>query len=47
MYYYVNGDLKANVTLSGTPIAFANDITIGGRGASYTANVGEVAPSAI
>jgi len=47
IYYYVNGDLKANTTLTGTPIAFANDITIGGRGASYTANVGEVAPSTI
>lgn len=47
MYYYVNGDLKANTTLTGTPITFANDITIGGRGASYTANVGEVAPSEI
>jgi hypothetical protein len=47
MYYYVNGDLKANTTLVGTPIAFANDVTIGGRGASYTANVGEVAPSTI
>ncbi len=47
MYYYVNGDLRGNATLAGTPIAFANDITIGGRGASYTANVGEVAPSTI
>lgn len=45
--YYVNGDLKSNVVLTGTPIASVNDITIGGRGASYTANVGESAPSSI
>lgn len=47
MYYYVNGDLKANTTLSGVPISFVNDITIGGRGASYTAGVGESAPATI
>lgn len=45
VYYYVNGDLKANAVLTGTPVAFANDITIGGRGASYLANSGEVAPT--
>ena len=48
MYYYVNGVLKANTTLVGTPISWANtNITIGGRGASYTAGTGEVAPSTI
>lgn len=47
IYYYVNGDLKANVVLTGTPIAFTGDITIGGRGASYVENTGESAPSII
>jgi hypothetical protein len=47
LYYYVNGDLKSNTTIVGSQIAFASDITIGGRGASFTANVGEVAPSTI
>jgi hypothetical protein len=47
LYYYVNGDLKSNTVLTGIPIAFVSDITIGGRGASFTANVGEVAPSTI
>jgi len=45
--YYVNGDLKSNIVLSGIPISFVDDITIGGRGSSYTANVGESAPSVI
>lgn len=47
IYYYINGDLKGNVVLTGTPIAFTGDITIGGRGASYVANTGESAPSTI
>jgi hypothetical protein len=45
--YYVNGALRSNVALTGTSISFANDIAIGGRGASYTANTGESAPSVI
>ena len=47
LYYYVNGDLKSNTTIVGTPVAFTSDITIGGRGASYIANTGESAPSSI
>lgn len=47
VYYYINGDLKSNVVLTGTPISFTGDITIGGRGASYVANTGESAPSTI
>lgn len=36
--YYINGELKNTVTTSGTLIPFTNkDITIGGRGASFTA----------
>lgn len=46
LYYYVNGVLRANTTLTGTPISWANtSITFGGRGASYTSGTGEVAPS--
>ncbi len=45
--YFVNGDLKDTETIEGTPISWAsNDITIGGRGASFTAGA-EVAPSSI
>ena len=47
MSYYVNGDLKSNIALTGTQIALTGDIAIGGRGASYTSNVGESAPSVI
>jgi len=47
MSYYVNGALKSNVVLTGTPISFTGDITIGGRGASYIANTGESAPVTI
>jgi hypothetical protein len=44
--YYVNGSLAGTTTLAGTPISWASkDITIGGRGASYTSGTGEVAPS--
>lgn len=36
--YFINGELKNTVTTTGTLIAFSNkDITIGGRGASFTA----------
>lgn len=35
--YYINGDLKNTVTIPGDLIPFSNkDITIGGRGASFT-----------
>lgn len=44
--YFVDGDLKDTETIEGTPIAWVNDITIGGRGAGYSAGA-EVAPSAI
>jgi hypothetical protein len=47
MFYYVNGNLKANIVLTGTPIAFTGDITIGGRGSSYTENTGELQPATI
>jgi hypothetical protein len=47
LYYYINGDLKDSQTLAGTPIALGSgNITIGGRGASYSAGA-EVAPSTI
>lgn len=46
--YYVNGLLKSNTTITGTPISWANtSITIGGRGSSYVAGTGEVAPVSI
>lgn len=36
--YFINGDLKNTITTTGTLIPFSNkDITIGGRGASFTA----------
>jgi hypothetical protein len=36
--YFINGDLKNTVTTTGTLVPFSNkDITIGGRGASFTA----------
>jgi len=45
--YYINGDLKNTVTTSGSLVSFANkDITIGGRGASFTAGA-EAAPVTI
>lgn len=47
LYYYVNGVLQANTTLTGTPISWAGtNITMGGRGSSYTSGTGEVAPLA-
>lgn len=43
--YYVNGDLKNTVTTSGSLLAFTDkDVTIGGRGSSFNAGTGEVAP---
>jgi hypothetical protein len=45
--YYINGISVASNTLNGTPVAWSNsDITIGGRGASFTSGA-EVAPSEI
>jgi hypothetical protein len=42
--YFLNGSLVNTVTLSGTPVSYANkDLTIGGRGASFTN--AEIAPS--
>lgn len=48
LYYYVNGDLKDSQQLSGVPIALGSsgNITIGGRGSSYTAGA-EVAPAVV
>jgi hypothetical protein len=43
--YYVNGDLVDTETDVGTQASWVNDITIGGRGASFSS--GEVAPSTI
>lgn len=46
--YYVNGELKSNATITGTPVSWANtNITIGGRGSSYTSGTGEVQPAVI
>jgi hypothetical protein len=45
--YYVNGVLRDTEVVEGTPIAWTNrNITIGGRGASFTDGVGESAPAA-
>ena len=45
IHYYVNGDLVDVETGVGTQANWVNDITIGGRGASFSSS--EVAPSAI
>jgi len=46
IYYYVNGSLHASVSAgSGTPVFGTTDITIGGRGASFTSGVGVVRPT--
>lgn len=44
--YYVNGALQASGTASNIQ-SWTSDLTIGGRGASFTDGVGEVAPSTI
>jgi hypothetical protein len=44
--YYVNGVLAGNVDGVGAQASWVNDITIGGRGASFSAGA-EVAPSTI
>lgn len=43
--YYVNGVQKGNTTIVGNVITQTSDITIGGRGASFTSGTGAVAPS--
>ena len=42
--YYVNGDLKDTDTANSI-VSWSSDLTIGGRGASFTDGTGEVAPS--
>ena len=40
--YFINGDLKNTITTAGTLLPFTGkDITIGGRGASFSAEAGE------
>jgi hypothetical protein len=39
--YYLNGVLQSQTVVSGNVVTQASDITIGGRGASFTANTGE------
>lgn len=43
--YYINGEQKANTTIIGNIITQTSDITIGGRGASYTSGTGAINPS--
>lgn len=43
--YYVDGVLEDSEVLSGNVVSQTTDITIGGRGSSYSSGVGEVAPS--
>lgn len=42
--YYINGVLRASSTLTGNIVTQTTDYTIGGRGASFTANVGPTDP---
>ena len=43
--YYIDGTLVNTVTISGTPVSYADkDLTIGGRGSSYASGA-EVAPA--
>lgn len=43
--YYIDGALVNTVTISGTPVSYANkDLTIGGRGSSYVSSA-EVPPT--
>jgi hypothetical protein len=45
--YFVNGDLKDTEVIEGAPISWASkDITIGGRGASFTSGA-EVSPATV
>lgn len=43
--YYVNGKLESSTTVTGNVVTQASDITIGGRGAYFTANIGATPPS--
>lgn len=45
MSYYVNGQLQSSVTLTGNIVTQASDLTIGGRGSSFTAGTGAVMPA--
>lgn len=46
--YYINGQLQDSAVLAGSPAAWSgSDMTLGGRGASFTALSGENAPSVI
>lgn len=46
--YYLNGDLKDTETVGLNPVSWESvDITIGGRGSSFSDGVGEVAPLAL
>jgi hypothetical protein len=46
--YYVNGEIADSEVVEGTPIAWSSkDITIGGRGSSYTSGTGESAPASL
>lgn len=45
--YFVNGDLKDTEVIEGSPVSWASgDITIGGRGSSFTSGA-EVAPATV
>lgn len=43
--YYIDGQEVANATITGTIVTQTGDITIAGRGASYTINTGPVDPA--
>jgi hypothetical protein len=43
--YYVNGTLESSTTVTGNVVTQTQDITIGGRGAYFTANTGPTAPA--
>lgn len=45
MSYYVNGDLQSSVVLTGNIVTQASDLTIGGRGSSFTAGSGQNPPA--
>lgn len=48
IFYYVNGEEKANATITGTVSSWTNkDFTIAGRGSRFQTGSGEVAPSTI
>lgn len=43
--YYINGSLAGSSTLTGNVVTQTKDITIGGKGSSFTSGSGENAPS--